>query len=218
LYHLRGAFSGIRIYREWDVGEGSHLRNPQPADLDEAFLYESGQNLPSVINDLDNRPRALEPLVARLQRFYEAVERLTTRASANTLLLMIQERGLKEAIPATRLSDGTLRYLCLLAILCHPEPPPLICIEEPELGLHPDVLHSVAELLVEASQRTQLIVTTHSDLLVSALSEVPEAVVVCERTDEGTELRRLEPDKLKDWLERYSLGELWTMGELGGNP
>jgi predicted ATPase len=92
----------------------------------------------------------------------------------------------------------------------------LICIEEPEIGLHPDVLPVVADLLVEASQRTQLIVTTHSDLLVSGLSEVPESVLVCERDEEGTTLRRLEKDKLAEWLEKYSLGDLWLKGEIGG--
>jgi len=114
------------------------------------------------------------------------------------------------------LSDGTLRYLCLLAVLCHPEPPPLVCLEEPEIGLHPDILKTVAELLVQASERSQLIVTTHSDILVSALTERAESVLVCERGEEGSRLTRLESEKLKDWLERYSLGELWMMGELGG--
>ncbi len=93
----------------------------------------------------------------------------------------------------------------------------MICIEEPEFGLHPDIIPSIAELLIETSQRTQLIVTTHSDTLVSALSEVPEAVVVCERDDQGTKLRRLDPDNLKEWLERYRLGDLWAKGEIGGN-
>jgi predicted ATPase len=91
-----------------------------------------------------------------------------------------------------------------------------LCIEEPELGLHPDILATVAELLVEASQRTQLVVTTHSDALVSALTETPEAVLVCEHDDAGTHLRLLEAERLKKWLERYSLGELWQMGEIGG--
>lgn len=132
--------------------------------------------------------------------------------------LFLHEEGLREPIPATRLSDGTLRYLCLLAILCHPDPPPVVCIEEPELSLHPDVLKSIAELLVEASKRTQLIVTTHSDTLVSDLTEFPESVIVCERENTGTELRRLDKDRLKKWLDKYRLGELWRMGELGGNP
>ena len=129
--------------------------------------------------------------------------------------LFVHEKGGK-IIPATRLSDGTLRYVCLLAILCHPEPPPLVCLEEPELGLHPDILPTIAELLLDASQRTQLIVTTHSDVLVSALSETPEAVVVCEADERGTHLRRLEREPLRECLAKYSLGDLWLKGQIGG--
>ncbi|MEW6754253.1 MAG: AAA family ATPase [Candidatus Latescibacterota bacterium] len=86
-------------------------------------------------------------------------------------------------MPATRLSDGTLRYLALLAVLCHPTPPPLVCIEEPELGLHPDIMPQLAVLLCEAATRTHLVVTTHSDILVDALTDTPEAILVCEKHD-----------------------------------
>ena len=87
------------------------------------------------------------------------------------------------AIPAARLSDGTLRYLCLLAILCDPEPPPLICIEEPELGLHLDVLPTLQGLLRTAAKHTQLIVTTHSDILVDAMTDRQNVVVVLKTRD-----------------------------------
>ena len=120
-------------------------------------------------------------------------------------------------IPATRLSDGTLRYLCLLAILCDPEPPPLICIEEPELGLHPDILPKLGDLLRAASQRTQIIVTTHSDILVDTMTDTPAAVVVCTRTQGQTLMERLNTVDLAEWLKRYRLGQLWTKGEIGGN-
>ena len=120
-------------------------------------------------------------------------------------------------MPATRLSDGTLRYLGLLAILCHPKPPPLVCIEEPELGLHPDILPGLADLLLEASERCQLIVTTHSDTLVAALTYTPESVVVCEKEKGQTRMKRLDKVELSRWLEKYRLGELWSSGELGGN-
>ena len=109
-----------------------------------------------------------------------------------------------------------LRYLCLLAILCDPDPPPLICIEEPELGLHPDILPKLADLLVEASHRTQLIITTHSDILVDAMTERPEVVVVCEKHEGATTMRRLKKDELASWLEKYRLGQLWTKGQIGG--
>ena len=120
-------------------------------------------------------------------------------------------------MPATRLSDGTLRYLCLLTILCHPNPPPLICLEEPELGLHPDILPDLVGLMRKASERCQLIVTTHSDVIVDALTDTPESVVVCEKHDGSTTMKRLDAGDLAHWLKDYRLGELWSSGELGGN-
>ena len=96
-------------------------------------------------------------------------------------------------VSATRLSDGTLKFLCLMAVLARPESRlRLICIEEPETGLHPDALALVGDALREASTRTQLIVTTHSDALVDRFTDEPENVVVCERDfDESTTFRRL---------------------------
>ena len=120
------------------------------------------------------------------------------------------------AIPASRLSDGSLRYLCLLAILLDPEPPRIVGIEEPELGMHPDLIPGLADLLVVASRRCQLVVTTHSDILVDALSERPESVVICEKNDGQTTMERLDHSDLAHWLEKYRLGNLWVSGELGG--
>jgi predicted ATPase len=77
-------------------------------------------------------------------------------------------------------------------------------------------LANVADLLIEASQRTQLIITTHSDILVDALTEHPRAVVVCEKHAGQTTMQRLDPKELKKWLEKYRLGQLWIDGELGG--
>jgi predicted ATPase len=92
----------------------------------------------------------------------------------------------------------------------------LVCIEEPELGLHPDILPSLADLLKEASGRCQLIVTTHSDVLVDAMTDQPESVLVCEKDEKGTSIKQLNAEQLKPWLEKYRLGELWTRGEIGG--
>ena len=135
--------------------------------------------------------------------------------TGGTVGLFLEEKG-NRAIPATLLSDGTLRYLCLLAVLLHPKPPPLICIEEPELGLHPDLLPTLSDLMREASQRSQLVITTHSDVLVDTLTDQPESVVICEKHDGETEMRRLDKADLSKWLGDYSLGNLWMDGELGG--
>jgi predicted ATPase len=216
LTYLGNQFAAIQLYREWNVGRYVVARVPQPADLPGDVLFENARNLGLVLNNLRNRPTVKRLLLEKLQRFYAEVDDLVIGVQGGMVQLFLHEKNLSDPIPATRISDGTLRYLCLLTILCYPDPPPLVCLEEPELGLHPDILPTIAELLIEASQRTQLIVTTHSDVLVSALTDFPEVVLVCERDAMGSHLRRLESARLKQWLEQYSLGELWRMGEIGG--
>ena len=85
------------------------------------------------------------------------------------------------------------------------------------MGLHPDLLPTLSDLMREAAERTQLVVTTHSDILVDTLTDQPESVVVCEKREGQTEMRRLDKGDLAKWLEDYRLGDLWTSGELGGN-
>jgi predicted ATPase len=162
------------------------------------------------------RARVRPELLGALEDLYEGIEDLSFDVSGGNALLFLVERGGRE-IPATRLSDGTLRYLCLLAILLHPDPAPLIAIEEPELGLHPDVIPRVADLLVRASARTQIVVTTHSRVLVDALTNAPSTVIVCSNEDGSSRMERLDAAALSEWLDAYSLGKLWSMGELGGN-
>jgi predicted ATPase len=212
--YLGKVYESILLYREWDTAA---LRLPQKTDLPEFFLSEGASNLALVLNDLQKQPENWRAIIEKLRDFHEPFEGIYIKVYGGTVQLFLHERGLSQPTPAARLSDGTLRYLCLLAILCHPEPPPLVCIEEPEIGLHPDILPSVAKLLLEASHRMQLIVTTHSDALVDALTDTPEAIVVCEKHEGSTTMRRLDKAKLKDWLESYSLGQLWQKGELGGN-
>lgn len=215
---LGSRLSAIALFRSVGLGRDSKLRGPHRADEPASFLVEDGRNLGVVLSDLLNQPATKKRILKELQRFYRPVEDITTKVYANSVETSFHERGLAQPIPSIRLSDGTLRYLALLTILCHPEPPPLVCIEDPEVGLHPDILPVLAELLIEASQRMQLIVTTHSDILVSALSDVPEAVVVCEKDDQGSHLRRLDKESLDEWLKKYTVGGLWRMGALGGNP
>lgn len=218
---LRAAFllfilRKLHSYNNLLTNRSSEIRKPQIPDAPNDFLEEDGSNLALILNDLEHRGDTKDKIVENLKKFNPRIKDYSIRILGGTVQLFIREEGLEKPISAMRLSDGTLRYLCLLAILCHPKPPPLICIEEPETGLHPDILPTIAELMIEASQRTQLIVTTHSDILVSAFSEIPEAVLVCEKDEDGTHFKRLEKDKLKAWLEEYELGDLWLKGEIGG--
>ena len=196
------------------MGRNTIFREPQKADLRTDRLDEDFSNLGLFLNKLRRKPKAKQALLSRLRDLYEGLTDFDVSIEGGTVQVFFTEGDF--TIPAPRLSDGSLRYLCLLAILCDPYPPPLIGIEEPELGLHPDLLPKVADLLVEASKRSQLIVTTHSDIIVDALSEQPESIVVCEKHEGRTSMRRLNSKELAPWLEKYRLGQLWTSGQLGG--
>ncbi len=212
LAYLDSMYSRIALYREWTFGRYTPPRQEQKADLRTDYLMTTCENLALVLNKI--RPKGRQRLLEALKALYPEIQDFNVQVDAGRVQLFLEEDNY--SIPATRLSDGTLRYLCLLAILCHPEPQPLICIEEPELGLHPDVLPELSRLLIEASERAQLIVTTHSDILVDGMTERPESVIVCEKHNGETEMRRLKKEDLAMWLDKYRLGQLWTKGQLGG--
>ncbi len=215
VHRTQRAFAELSIYRDWAIGRSAPARWPQKPSLGSDVLDDNAGNLGLVLNQLNQDQEAKSRLLDALRELYDNITDFRINIEHDSVKIVLREGDVE--ISAARLSDGTLRYLCLLAILCHPRPPPVVCLEEPEIGLHPDILPGLADLLKDASTRCQLIVTTHSDVLVDRLSDTPESVVVCEKHDGQTQMRRLERDALKQWLERYTLGELWTKGELGGN-
>jgi len=212
--YLGRFFSSFRLYRNWDFGPDSEIRDLYGSELKTEFLEEDISNLGLMLNRV--RGEAKTEFLKYLRMFYAGAEDIYTRIIGGLVDLRIEEEG-GISIPASRLSDGTLRWLSLLSILLNPDPPPLVCIEEPELGLHPDIIRPLAELLITASERMQLIVTTHSDSLVDELSGSPSSVIVCEKREGSTVAKQLDNEKLKDWLKRYSLGQLWRTGQIGGN-
>ncbi len=231
LSYFHRQFGRMRLYRDWTFGALAPMRDgqgpaqPLPLDGEEilfstrdrqgAGLTENADNLASVISQFSISRR--DRLAKCLSRFYEGVEGIHTPFYDGKLWVSIEERGGRQ-VSAARLSDGTLRYLCLLTILLDPQPPPLIGIEEPELGLHPDIVFDLAPLLVEASEHTQLIVTTHSPTLIDALTDYPSSVVVCDKYNGQTRFKRLDPEALEAWKDEPGLGDVWCAGGIGGNP
>ena len=214
LWFLSEQYGRIRLYRNWSFGPTAPLRRPASAHDPTDFLIEGGANLPLVLSNFHGS--AKRRFVEALGELFDGIIDVSCPVTGGTVALFLEERDGRQ-IPASRLSDGTLRYLGLLAVLLHPDPPPLIAIDEPDLGLHPDVVAKVAELLVDASERTQIVVTTHSRMLLDALSDRPSSVVVCEEENGQSRFERLDSSRLRTWLKDYSLGELWGSGELGGN-
>lgn len=204
----------IGIYRDWSFGRYTPARLPQKTDLPNKYLENDCSNLSLVLNHLELFNKSKKIIQEALSKIVPGIEDFHINIESGSAQLFVIENGMR--IPATRLSEGLMRYICLLAILCNPEPQQLICIEEPELGMHPDMLSVLADLIRAASQETQIIITTHSSMLVDYFTDSPEAIIVAEKEENGTSLKHLEIDKLKPWLEKYRLGQLWLQGDIGG--
>jgi predicted ATPase len=216
LTSLGKLFGSFRLYRNWEFGPDSTARDLYGSEQKNDFLEEDVSNLGLMLNRLRADSKAKSELLEYLRMFYQGARDILTPIQGGLVDVRIEEDdGI--TIPASRLSDGTLRWLSLLTILLHPEPPPLVCIEEPELGLHPDMIRPLVKLLRSASERMQLVVTTHSDAIVDELSDSPNSILICEKPEGSTTFRRLPKAGLSEWLGRYTLGQLWRTGEIGGN-
>jgi predicted ATPase len=211
--------SGWTFYRDIDVGPESRVRQPVLIRPDVQLLPD-GSNLSSVFHEIQQGyPDNWDEILEILKTAYPDFVKLTVRAGGGdgkVHLQWFEQPHEKGGLSANLLSDGTLKLLCLIAILKSPNPSPLICIDEPELGLHPDWVKLVAELLQDAASRTQVIVATHSPQIVAKLE--PEEVIVTEKENGETQMARLSTEDLEKWLRDFNLADLWLSGHLGGRP
>ncbi|MEZ5403238.1 MAG: AAA family ATPase [Bryobacteraceae bacterium] len=218
LTDLASRVESIRIYRDFNTSKHGSIRQGLGSGVDPQ-LAEDGSTLALALHELWVKD-GLTNVDRFLTDFAPQYRGVKPHQVRSVWTLRLHEEGLLDATPSPRISDGTLRFLCLLAIILDPDPPPLVCLEEPETGLHPDAVRIVAQALVEASSRMQLVVTTHSPALIANLGgQNVESVIVCEKdTDQATTFERLNREDLGEWLNEYSLGELWLRGQIGGNP
>ena len=205
-----------RIHHYIDVGPGSSIRLPSTTQY-VTSLEAGGQNLLPVLHTLYTGSREFKELIDDGMRagFGDEYEQLVFQpAAAQQIQLAVQWKSSSEPHAGQDLSDGTLRFLSLLTTLSLPEPPPLVALEEPDVGLHPTMLSIVAEYAQTASERTQVIITTHSPDFLDAFSAMSPSVTLCDWSDGQTHLYTLDSDRLDRWLEKYRLGHLFTSGEL----
>lgn len=204
------------VYHDLHVNQDAPIRQASVARL-EKRIDPDGQNLISVLHTLYTGDREFKREIhaAMKAAFGDDFEELVFPPAADQRIqLRVRWKSLHREQSAADLSDGTLRFLLLLTILASPDAAPLIAIDEPETGLHPSMFPIVAEYAIDAAQRSQVILTTHSPQFLDAFKDVIPVTSVALWEDGQTVLRVLENDLLKKWLKGYSLGRLFTSGEL----
>jgi predicted ATPase len=214
--HTKRFLDAWRIYHDVHVERGSPMRLPVTTQY-VTLVEPDGSNLASVLHTLytDNRQFKRQIDEGMRAGFGQEFEELVFQpAAAQQIQLAIQWRSSSRPHAGQDLSDGTLRFLFLLTVLASPEPASLIAIDEPEIGLHPCMLPVIAEYAAEAAERTQVILTSHSPVFLDAFSEFEPQVTLFHWHDGESQLVWLSPETMRQWLERYRLGHLFTSGEL----
>lgn len=205
-------------YHVLDVSQRAPVRLPQ--QMREARLPgKDGEDLVSCLYTLrETDPDSFETIEDTLRAGFPDFERLNfPPVAAGTLAMTWKDTTSKNPFYMHQLSEGTLRFLWLVTLLQSPGLTAVTLIDEPEVSLHPELLSLLAELMREASQRTQLIVATHADRLVRSLK--PEEVLAMNVNDDGAaEMTWANDLDLQQWLDEYTLDEVWRLGRMGARP
>lgn len=215
-------FPGLRqliVYHFHDMSDTSPAK--QMADVDDNdFFRSNAANLPAYLYWLQEKHplefRHIEEHIRLVAPFFDRFVLAPSRLNERKIKLEWRQKGSDAYFDAWSLSDGTLRFICLAVLLLQPAPPALILLDEPELGLHPFAIRIIAEMLQAASERVQVLLATQSVTLLNHFA--PQDVIVAENDGLKTTFNRLDEKKLKDWLNDFSLGELWEKNVLGGRP
>ncbi|HEX3998796.1 MAG TPA: AAA family ATPase [Pirellulales bacterium] len=212
LRELERFFSRLATYQEFRTDSRAAVRRAEISRR-EPIVSADGSNLVSVLHTLysDNSTFESDINDAMFAAFGDEFVKLvfSPNAADQRIQFKVRWKSLDNPVPASDLSDGTLRYLYLLAILANPNPPPLIAIDEPETGLHPRMMTFIAEFAAEAARRTQVVFTTHSAAFLDALTRFNPTVTVVEANNSETQIKNVSPEVLAHWLQDYLLGELF---------
>ena len=215
------AMRSWRLYHFQDTSSSAYIKQIHNIN-DNVYLRDDARNLAAFLYRLKNHHVSHYERIVKTIRmvapFFGDFHLRPTVANSEKIQLEWMEVGHDEPFTASVLSDGTLRFMCLATALLQPEEftPASMIFDEPEIGLHPFAIAVLAGMTQSVSQRRQLIVSTQSVELVNEFDA--EDLIVVNKRARTSEVRRLEIEPLREWLEEYSLGELWKKNLLGGRP
>lgn len=217
--HVFPKVQNLMVYHFHDTSESSPAK--QTCDLeDNRFFRPDAGNLPAYLFWLQEKHptqfRQIEEHVRLVAPYFDSFVLAPSRLNEKKIKLEWKQKGSDAYFDAYSLSDGTLRFICLATLLLQPNPPALILLDEPELGLHPAAIRMLAEMLEAASKRVQVLLATQSVTLLNNFA--PKDVIVAENDGKQTTFKRIDEEKLQHWLDEFSIGELWEKNVIGGRP
>ncbi len=215
LFTLKRALEELSVYYYFDTSINSSIRQPAGYGT-ETKLLPDGQNLMTILNNTkNNHPFNYDQIETAIKKINPYFKDINFAFLGSKLYLVLREKYLSRSVSIEHISDGTLHYLLLLSILFNSERGYLVCIDEPETNLHPDMINTISQAVKQASNRTQLIMTTHSPLLLNSF-DLDDILIFEKNNDNETKVMVKYPDEFEEWTEDYLTGQAWLQGFIGG--
>lgn len=222
---ILNALSGLRVFHFHDTSETARIKSNAYIG-DNLSLHGDAGNLASMLLKIKHdSPKYYFRIVKMIQQvapFFGNFELEPTDTNREKILLRWTERGADDVFGPNQISDGTLRFAALATLLLQPEPPSIIIIDEPELGLHPSAIAVLGAMVHTAAEKSQIIMTTQSPRLLDTFDSRDVIVTTHEAIETpgrfATKFKRLDAKKLAGWLDEYCLSDLWEKNVLGGKP
>ncbi len=215
LHILKLAIDSLAGYDYFDTTPDSKIRQ-KGFDGIESRLLPSGENLVQLLNRIKNHHSLdYEEIESKLNKVNPNFKDIGFELFGNNFYLTLREKKLAKTVGIGQISDGTLRFLLLLSIFINPERGNLVCIDEPETGLHPDMINTIAEIIKKASATSQLIIATHSPQLLNSF-EIDDILIFEKDDNNKTIVARKTEDDFEHWSDDFLVGQLWLRGKIGG--
>lgn len=219
--HCYESISNWKVFHFHDTSEMANVKRQGPLHDNEYLRPDAGNLAAYLLRLADEAPETYQQIRKTIQLaipFFDDFVLKPHRLPTQEALINLQwrQKDSDYIFWPSQLSDGSIRFICLVTALLQPDPPSTIIIDEPELGLHPYAITLLGALLRSASTRMQVIVSTQSVPLVNEFTL--EDLVIVEREQGATRFKRLDKDEFEAWLDDYSVGELWEKNILGGRP
>jgi predicted ATPase len=217
--YIKHDLNSFKVYHFHDTSKNAKIKQPCSIN-DNSELKEDGGNISAFLFLLrEKNPKVfklIEGILKSSAPFFDKFDLKPDRINEQYIQLEWKERGSDMYLNAHNFSDGTLRMISLITLLLQPIPPKTIIIDEPELGLHPAAINILSGLIKKASDQSQIIISTQSVNLIDNF--LPEDIITVDRADNQSVFNRLKYEDLKNWLDEYSISDIWNKNLIGGRP
>ncbi|NEW61189.1 AAA family ATPase [Sulfurovum sp. bin170] len=221
--YIKNLLASIRVFHFHDTSKTAYIHQARPLESNSTLMSDAGNLAPFLYRMRDENLKYYDRIISYIRQVAPFFDTFLLEAFRNSIQLKFKEKNSSLELGSFRLSDGTIRFIALTALLLQPKNtlPKIIIIDEPELGLHPMAIDILSEMINIASRNSQIFITTQSERLIDHFE--PKNIIIMDRKQDAnnryySDFKKLNNQELSEWTDEYKLSDIWNSNIIGGRP